>query len=122
VPEQALSGLLAASQELTFFGHTHMQGGFSHRHSQPEIIALRRPRGEALFSTLLLESGTRYLLNPGSIGQPRDGDPRAAFAIVDFNQSLVEFWRVPYDIASVQQRMRQAGLPEHLVARLASGH
>jgi predicted phosphodiesterase len=122
VPEQARSGLLAASQALTFFGHTHMQGGFSYRDSEPEIIALKRPRGDAFFSVLPLQQGLRYLLNPGSIGQPRDGDPRAAFAIVDFNQSLVEFWRVPYDIGSVQQRMRQTRLPEPLVARLASGH
>ena len=62
------------------------------------------------------------MLNPGSIGQPRDGDARAAFAIVDSNESLVEFWRVPYDIAAVQERLRRARLPEPLAARLASGH
>jgi predicted phosphodiesterase len=122
VPEQALDGLLVAPEALTFFGHTHMQGGFSYRDSELEAIALRPPRANVSVSALRLESGSRYLLNPGSIGQPRDGDARAAFAIVDSNQSLVEFWRVPYDIASVQQRMRQARLPEPLAARLASGH
>jgi diadenosine tetraphosphatase ApaH/serine/threonine PP2A family protein phosphatase len=63
----------------------------------------------------------RYLLNPGSIGQPRDEDARAAFAIVDSDKAVVEFWRVPYDIGSVQERMRSAGLPEPLIRRLAAG-
>jgi predicted phosphodiesterase len=122
VPEQAIDGLLVAPETLIFFGHTHLQGGFSLRDSDLETIAIKPPRANALFAILRLESGARYMLNPGSIGQPRDGDTRAAFAIVDSNQSLVEFWRVPYDIASVQERMRQARLPEPLAARLASGH
>jgi predicted phosphodiesterase len=121
VSEQARDGLLASTQALSFFGHTHIQGGFSYRDLQPEAISLRKPSEKACFSTFRLESGTRYLLNPGSVGQPRDGDSRAAFAIADSNQSLVEFWRVPYDIGSVQERMRQADLPEPLVARLAFG-
>jgi diadenosine tetraphosphatase ApaH/serine/threonine PP2A family protein phosphatase len=61
------------------------------------------------------------LLNPGSIGQPRDGDTRAAFAIAALDNNLVEFWRVPYDIEAVQQRMLRAGLPEPLILRLAFG-
>jgi predicted phosphodiesterase len=122
LPEQALDALLLAPEGLTFFGHTHMQGGFSYRRSEPETIALKPPRADASFSTLQLEPGSCYLLNPGSIGQPRDGDARAAFAILDSNQSLVEFWRVPYDIGSVQERMRQTALPKPLATRLASGH
>jgi diadenosine tetraphosphatase ApaH/serine/threonine PP2A family protein phosphatase len=70
---------------------------------------------------LRLEPGTRYLLNPGSIGQPRDGDPRAAFAVADMDHHVVEFWRVPYDIAAVQKRMRSAGLPGPLIDRIAVG-
>lgn len=121
VPEQAREALRAAPETLTFFGHTHMQGGFSYVDAEPHVLA-QRPRRDAAFSTLRLEPASRYLLNPGSIGQPRDGDPRAAFAIVDSQQSVVEFWRVPYDIAAVQERMRQARLPEPLAMRLASGH
>jgi diadenosine tetraphosphatase ApaH/serine/threonine PP2A family protein phosphatase len=60
-------------------------------------------------------------LNPGSIGQPRDGDPRAAFAIANLDEQLVDFWRVPYDIEAVQNRMTRAGLPEPLVLRLSFG-
>jgi diadenosine tetraphosphatase ApaH/serine/threonine PP2A family protein phosphatase len=68
-----------------------------------------------------MEAGTRYLLNPGSIGQPRDGDPRAAFAIADLDHHIIEFWRVPYDISAVQKRMEKAGLPFQLVERIAAG-
>ena len=68
-----------------------------------------------------MEPGTRYLLNPGSIGQPRDGDPRAAFAIADLDHGVVEFWRVPYDIPAVQERMKLAGAPEPLIMRLEAG-
>jgi len=62
------------------------------------------------------------LINPGSIGQPRDGDPRSAFAIADLDHQVIEFWRVPYDIAAVQKRMRNSGLPPSLIERLAAGH
>ena len=119
-PAQALEGLLDSSTTLSFFGHTHHQGGFSYYQSDIEVLALR-PRQSETFSALHLEPGYKYLLNPGSIGQPRDGDPRAAFAIADFDHSVVEFWRVPYDIPAVQDRMRQASLPEPLIHRLTLG-
>ena len=119
-PAQALDGLLDSTAEVTFFGHTHHQGGFSYQDSQLEVLQIRPRAGES-FAALRIELPRRYLLNPGSIGQPRDGDPRAGFAIVDLDHHIVEFWRVPYDIAAVQQRMRLARLPEPLVQRLAVG-
>jgi diadenosine tetraphosphatase ApaH/serine/threonine PP2A family protein phosphatase len=119
-PGQALDGLLESPSTVTFFGHTHFQGGFSYRGTQLEVIQMKPPAG-ANFSALQLEEGTRYLLNPGSIGQPRDGDPRAAFAIADMGHQVTEFWRVPYDIAAVQARMRESNLPEVLVQRLTFG-
>jgi predicted phosphodiesterase len=119
-PAQALEGLLDSSTVLSFFGHTHHQGGFSYHESDIEVLPLR-PRPMELFSALRLEPDHKYLLNPGSIGQPRDGDPRAAFAIADFDHKIVEFWRVPYDISSVQSRMYEANLPEPLIFRLALG-
>jgi len=119
-PAQALDSLLESPSFLTFFGHTHFQGGFSYRGTQLEVIQMKPPAG-ANFSALQLEEGTRYLLNPGSIGQPRDGDPRAAFAIADMGHQVTEFWRVPYDIAAVQTRMRESSLPEVLVQRLTYG-
>ena len=119
-PAQALDGLLESPSPVTFFGHTHFQGGFSFRDNKLEVIQLRPAPGTS-FAALRVEPGTRYLLNPGSVGQPRDGDPRAAFAIADLDHTVVEFWRVPYDIESVQRRMKFARLPEPLILRLAFG-
>ena len=79
------------------------------------------PRATESFAPLRIEPQRRYLLNPGSVGQPRDGDPRAAFAIADLEHEVVEFWRVPYDISAVQARMRAARLPEPLAQRLVVG-
>jgi diadenosine tetraphosphatase ApaH/serine/threonine PP2A family protein phosphatase len=119
-PAQALDGLLDSTAEVTFFGHTHHQGGFSYQDSQLEVLQIR-PRPSESFAALRIEEPRRYLLNPGSIGQPRDGDPRAAFAIADLDHQTVEFWRVPYDIVAVQERMRLAKLPEPLIQRLTVG-
>ena len=119
-PTQALEGLLDSPSPVTFFGHTHIQGGFTLRDDQVSVLHLR-PTAGSLFASLLVERGTSYLLNPGSIGQPRDGDPRAAFAIADLDNHSIEFWRVPYDIDLVQNRMTQAGLPEPLILRLSFG-
>lgn len=119
-PAQALDGLLDAPSPITFFGHTHLQGGFTLRDNKVGVLHFK-PADGAPFSTLTIEPGTTYLLNPGSVGQPRDGDPRAAFAIADLPNNSVEFWRVPYDIEAVQKRMAAAGLPEPLINRLLFG-
>jgi predicted phosphodiesterase len=117
---QAMDGLLESSSAVTFFGHTHHQGGFSFLDTSVELLQIR-PRPSESFTALRLEPGKRYLLNPGSVGQPRDGDPRAGFAIADLEHQIVEFWRVPYDISAVQERMRAAHLPEPLAQRLMLG-
>ena len=65
--------------------------------------------------------GARFLVNPGSVGQPRDGDPRAAYAILDTNRAAVSAHRVTYDIGMTQYQMSVSGLPEALIARLALG-
>ena len=119
-PAQALDGLLGSPSAVSFFGHTHFQCGFSFRDNKLEVIQLR-PGPGTNFVPLQIRPDARYLLNPGSIGQPRDGDARAAFAIADLDHHVVEFWRVPYDIEAVQQRMLRAGLPEPLILRLSFG-
>ena len=110
-------------QRSTFFGHTHVQGGFSWRSGHwQEVSPVHRPSEFASQWTLRLENdGTRYLLNPGSIGQPRDGDWRAAFALLDEEASTLTFHRVPYDITLAQGRILMAGLPERLARRLSEG-
>ena len=118
--DQALTSILASPRTVTFFGHTHIQGGFSYDGERIERVdvSLKSGANQAIVS---LDPKKRYLLNPGSAGQPRDGDPRAAFAIADLKKRKVEFWRTPYDIAAVQDRMERAGVPEALVLRLAFG-
>jgi diadenosine tetraphosphatase ApaH/serine/threonine PP2A family protein phosphatase len=61
------------------------------------------------------------MINPGSIGQPRDGDPRAAYVVYDTDAGVVTYHRVPYDIAGAQKKIREAGLPPVLADRLALG-
>jgi predicted phosphodiesterase len=119
-PAQALDSLLEALSPVTFFGHTHLQGGFTMRDDKVGVLHFK-PAGENQFAPLAIEEGTTYLLNPGSIGQPRDGDTRAAFAIADLQNKVVEFWRIPYDIEAVQKRMAEAKLPEPLILRLSFG-
>jgi predicted phosphodiesterase len=119
-PAQALDGLIESPSSVTFFGHTHVQGGFSLHDNTVGSIRVH-PGGGNAADRLKLDTASRYLLNPGSVGQPRDGDPRAAYAIADLDERLVEFWRVPYDVEAVQKRMADAGLPEPLILRLSFG-
>ena len=69
----------------------------------------------------MLLNGSKYLVNPGSVGQPRDGDPRAAYAIVDADKRRVELFRLPYPVEETQAKVIKAGLPEVLAQRLAVG-
>ena len=120
-PTLAIDGLLNAPSPVVFFGHTHIQGGFTLRGEDVQVVAFK-PEGGSRFAALTVEKDVQYLLNPGSIGQPRDGDARAGFAIADLENQSVEFWRVPYDIEDVQGRMARAGLPQPLIQRLSVGH
>jgi diadenosine tetraphosphatase ApaH/serine/threonine PP2A family protein phosphatase len=72
-------------------------------------------------AVLTLEPQVKYLLNPGSVGQPRDGDARAAYAIVDVDRGSVELLRLPYPVEETQAKITKAGLPEVLAQRLAVG-
>ena len=108
---------------ITFFGHTHVQGGFgweSERWFDVRPMQHRdRERGSEW--VLQLDASRRYLLNPGSVGQPRDMDPRAAYAIYDSEAKIVAFHRVPYDVELAQGRILLANLPESLAKRLREG-
>ena len=118
----ALAPLITLTTPLTFFGHTHLQGGFFANGSsadgfRPEYRTVGQPESVAL----QLKPATRYLINPGSVGQPRDGDWRAAFALYDSNEQIVHFHRTPYNLKSAQDRIFAAKLPPRLATRLASG-
>ena len=98
---------------LSFFGHTHIQGGFLMTRGGIKRIVPGRP--------LELEPDHFYLLNPGAVGQPRDGDPRAAYAVYSPGDRTVEYRRAEYDVAKTAAKIRAAGLPDSLAARLTMG-
>jgi predicted phosphodiesterase len=118
---EAIPALRAQTLQLVFFGHTHLQGGFSLNRADAFRRISISSGHDGRVRKLEMEDGTRYLINPGSTGQPRDGDSRAAFAIFDSDARQVEFYRTPYDIAKTQHKMTQAGLPEPLIRRLEFG-
>jgi diadenosine tetraphosphatase ApaH/serine/threonine PP2A family protein phosphatase len=106
---QALEILVQLGRRFCFFGHTHLPRIFTEEGEQV-------PEG-----TDWIELPAAALVNPGSVGQPRDGNPEAAYAIVDLAVPAVRFERVPYDVATTQAKIRRAGLPEVEAARLALG-
>jgi predicted phosphodiesterase len=119
----AQEALRAARCPLTFFGHTHVQGAFGRVAQVAEALPLERlnTASSAQRSRLKLHPKQHYLINPGSVGQPRDRDRRAAFAVYDSDEREVLFYRVPYDIAAAQDRILMAGLPKMLAMRLEEG-
>jgi diadenosine tetraphosphatase ApaH/serine/threonine PP2A family protein phosphatase len=118
----AWTPLQRMASEITFFGHTHVQGGFSqHQEDWEENRPLYETADLAGQFSMGVLAGSRHLINPGSVGQPRDGDWRAAFALYDDSVEQVTFFRVPSDVAAAQAAIRDAHLPERLAARLATG-
>jgi len=120
-PGQALLVLRSMTVQATLFGHTHYQGGFM---IMPvgkfqSIRCQYKDDGEPF--KFALEDGGRYLINPGSVGQPRDGDWHAGFAIVDRETREIFYYRVKYDVTETQRKMRDAGLPDQLIRRLEIG-
>lgn len=97
---------------ICFFGHTHVVAAYSYSLSE-----LRFLEG----STINIEDSKKYLINPGSIGQPRDGDPRASFLIFDEDEKKIEFYRFPYDIDAVYREIIEAGQDQFLGKRLFLG-
>ena len=110
--------ITAARRPLCLFGHTHV--AMSARLDRDGRLAIETPDGRAEFSTDL-DAGATYLVNPGSVGQPRDGDARAAYAIVDTRQKIVTLYRVAYPLEAAQHKILAAGLPSSLAYRLGMG-
>ena len=115
-PSIAAASFAAFAGDVCFVGHSHLP------------LVCREPPGGEPPRLLAGRAGQRVplpgrcIVNPGSVGQPRDGDPRAAYAIYeDAPAPTIEFRRVAYDVAATQALMRQAGLPAYLIERLAHG-
>ena len=107
----------AASHPLCLFGHTHLPAVFR---LVDDMMSGGPPEG-AEETRVAMQRGARYLINVGSIGQPRDGDPRAAYGVLDDETREVTMFRVPYAVDKAQERILAAGLPSSLAARLAVG-
>lgn len=104
---------------LTFFGHTHLQGGFAWLRGTQGFVD--RPTERVARLQLFLDPAGCWLVNPGSVGQPRDGDPRAAYALFDSGTNQLVLGRAAYDTEAVCAKIVQAGLPPALGSRLALG-
>ena len=113
--EQARAAFEAHPARIMMVGHTHLAGAW--RLGDDGRLDGGLVRGE---ETLSLEGG-RWLINPGSVGQPRDLDPRASWAILDLEALTLRFRRTPYDVPGAQNAIQAAGLPAELGARLAEG-
>ncbi len=122
----AWAPLQQTTAAVTFFGHTHVQGGFSQedqewREIRPRFGTRKEPESWRLKVGGQAGHLVRHLINPGSVGQPRDCDWRAAFVLYDSDMEEVAYHRVPYDVTSAQGRILMAGLPERLAERLREG-
>ena len=106
---QALEILVELGRRWCFFGHTHL----------PRIFTEEGEQIPDLAEWIALPPSA--LINPGSVGQPRDGNPQASFAVADLDGEKVQFYRVPYDIPTTQAKIREAGLPEIEALRLGQG-
>ena len=111
----ARRALDATRRPLCLFGHTHVPAVFR---LLGETVAMTPVTAGTVIE---LRKGSRYLVNCGAVGQPRDGDPRAAFGVVDHGAGTVTFSRVAYDVATAQAKMLAAGLPDALARRLSVG-
>lgn len=100
--------------KLCFLGHSHIPGIFE---IDGENISYAKGSGEKVF----LKTGARYIINVGSVGQPRDGDNRASYCVYDEDEGSILLKRVDYDIKTAQMKIREAGLPRALATRLEAG-
>ena len=102
--------------QVCFLGHTHIQLYISEEMARRGVPPIHPSDGDVLDM-----AGSRFIVNPGSVGQPRDNDPGAAFALYDSERGRVTFRRIAYDIAATQAQMEEAGLPRPLITRLSLG-
>jgi predicted phosphodiesterase len=110
---EAKASLDLVRAHVTCIGHTHIPAAW-HRHERGTVDAVPAQGIVAL-------APGRWLINPGSVGQPRDNDPRASWMVLDLGADTLEFVRTPYDVGGAQRAIRAAGLPEILAERLAEG-
>ncbi len=116
----AARALDTSTRRVCLFGHTHLPAVFVDSVDGTGEVRGIAPE-PADDSVVSFQQGRRYLVNPGSVGQPRDGDPRAAFGVYDAGRQTLRLRRVPYPVPAAQRRIIEAGLHPSLAARLAIG-
>jgi predicted phosphodiesterase len=104
---------------MAFVGHTHMAGVYSVLHNNPNVATFHACMDNE--NRLTIPPKGRWIVNPGSVGQPRDGNTKASYGIYNVKTATLEVYRVHYDIAAAQEKIRMAGFPEALAARLSVG-
>jgi predicted phosphodiesterase len=114
----AARSIAVARTPICLFGHTHV--AISARMDGERTLHIDAPQGHPEFPTTI-NGDSKYLINPGSVGQPRDGDSRAAYAIADLERKVVTLYRVAYPIEAAQKKILDAGLPPMLAYRLGMG-
>ncbi len=107
----AYFNLLKQKRELAFFGHTHI----------PSAYRLWGPEVDVLSPLKVYFKGGRYLINPGSVGQPRDGNPKASFGVLDLKEKSFTLYRVEYNLKAAAREILRAGLPKVFAARIIMG-
>ena len=117
--EDAIRAFEASRRPICFFGHTHVPVAYVQRGS--DVAATHPIPGGPDTTVIDVDKKWRYLVNPGSVGQPRDTDSRASYAVYDSRKPSIELRRVPYRIDLAQQRITEVGLPESLAFRLGLG-
>jgi predicted phosphodiesterase len=114
----AARSIAVSRTPICLFGHTHV--ALTAKMDGQRRLEIEAPQGHPEFETRI-EHDCKYLINPGSVGQPRDGDARAAYAIADTDKKLVTLYRVAYPIEAAQKKILEAGLPPMLAYRLGMG-
>ena len=109
---QAIDSIRVCRTQICLVGHTHVPAIFSSDNNKVDYLEGPKIR---------VDSERRYVINSGSVGQPRDGDPRASYAIYDDEEPTVEIKRVEYDVKKAQEKILRAGLPARLAYRLSEG-
>jgi diadenosine tetraphosphatase ApaH/serine/threonine PP2A family protein phosphatase len=114
--EYAARSFARTKEKMLFVGHTHVSSIITRKNMFN--IYFEMPEGNEVVP---LNKSKRQIINCGSIGQPRDGDPRASYLIYDQENQIIEFYRIPYDYRRAAEKIRANGLPESLALRLSKG-
>jgi predicted phosphodiesterase len=117
----AQKGFLNSKKKIIFTGHSHLPAAFVEVEFSPMFAGCIHRVESLALPDIGMSPGKRYLINVGSVGQPRDGDPRAAYGLMDLSRNRFELIRVSYDVKRAARKIQECGLPDSLAKRLTVG-